>query len=77
MPHCVFLLHVHERHLRKLFAFERDRKRFSTLKMMLSKAQCSNVEAVNADFLTMDPTDQKYSKVTHMCVSLSTPSQRS
>ncbi|EPT01363.1 hypothetical protein FOMPIDRAFT_1120364 [Fomitopsis schrenkii] len=50
----------------KLFAFERDRKRFSTLKMMLSKAQCSNVEAVNADFLTMDPTDQKYSKVTHI-----------
>ncbi|KZT73089.1 S-adenosyl-L-methionine-dependent methyltransferase [Daedalea quercina L-15889] len=50
----------------KLFAFERDRKRFSTLKMMLSKARCRNVEAVSADFLTTDPTDAKYSKVTHI-----------
>ncbi|KAI0951050.1 hypothetical protein AcW1_008196 [Taiwanofungus camphoratus] len=50
----------------KLFAFERDRKRFSTLKMMLSKAQCRNVEPVNADFLTISPDELKYSTVTHI-----------
>lgn len=50
----------------KLFAFERDRKRFSTLQTMLSKAKCKNVEPVNADFLTIDPMDRKYSRVTHM-----------
>ncbi|TFY57482.1 hypothetical protein EVJ58_g6994 [Rhodofomes roseus] len=50
----------------KLYAFERDRKRFSTLKMMLAKARCKNVEAVKADFLTTSPTDEKYSKVTHI-----------
>lgn len=37
--------------------------------MMLSKARCSNVEAVNADFLITNPVDKKYSKVTHMFVS--------
>ncbi|KAI0635749.1 S-adenosyl-L-methionine-dependent methyltransferase [Trametes polyzona] len=50
----------------KLFAFERDRKRFSTLKTMLSKAHCTNVEAVNADFLTTSPDDPKYRAVTHI-----------
>ncbi|KAJ4480079.1 S-adenosyl-L-methionine-dependent methyltransferase [Lentinula aciculospora] len=49
-----------------LFAFERDRKRFSTLKTMLSNAKCQNVEPVNADFLTVNPMDIKYSKVTHI-----------
>ena len=50
----------------QLFAFERDRKRYSTLKMMLSKATCRNVESVNVDFLTVDPSDPKYSAATHM-----------
>ncbi|KAH9902872.1 S-adenosyl-L-methionine-dependent methyltransferase [Cubamyces lactineus] len=50
----------------KLFAFERDRKRYSTLKSMLSKAHCSNVEAVNADFLTISPNDTKFRGVTHI-----------
>ncbi|KAH9936049.1 S-adenosyl-L-methionine-dependent methyltransferase [Amylocystis lapponica] len=50
----------------KLFAFERDRKRFSTLKMMLSKAHCQNVEAVNVDFLMVSPDDQKYREATHI-----------
>ncbi|KAF9064180.1 S-adenosyl-L-methionine-dependent methyltransferase [Rhodocollybia butyracea] len=49
-----------------LFAFERDRKRFSTLQTMLAKAKCKNVEPVNADFLTVDPSDPKYSQVTHI-----------
>ncbi|KAF4614075.1 hypothetical protein D9613_007884 [Agrocybe pediades] len=50
----------------KLYAFERDRKRFSTLKMMLSKAGCSNVSPINADFLTTDPNDPQFSAVTHI-----------
>ncbi|KAF9453472.1 S-adenosyl-L-methionine-dependent methyltransferase [Macrolepiota fuliginosa MF-IS2] len=50
----------------KLYAFERDRKRFGTLKMMLSKAACANVEPINADFLTTDPADPKYEPVTHI-----------
>ncbi|KIK62541.1 hypothetical protein GYMLUDRAFT_42004 [Collybiopsis luxurians FD-317 M1] len=49
-----------------LFAFERDRRRFSTLQKMLSKAKCKNVESVNVDFLTVDPTDPKYSRVSHI-----------
>ncbi|KAG1781528.1 S-adenosyl-L-methionine-dependent methyltransferase [Suillus placidus] len=50
----------------KLYAFERDKRRFSTLKMMLAKAACRNVEAVNADFLTIDPSHPKYSLATHI-----------
>ncbi|OJT13761.1 25S rRNA (cytosine-C(5))-methyltransferase rcm1, partial [Trametes pubescens] len=50
----------------KLLAFERDRKRFGTLKTMLSKAHCSNVEAVNLDFLTALPDDPKFRGVTHI-----------
>ncbi|KAJ3828230.1 S-adenosyl-L-methionine-dependent methyltransferase [Lentinula raphanica] len=49
-----------------LFAFERDRKRFSTLEMMLSRAKCKNVVPVNDDFLKVDPMDLKYSQVTHI-----------
>lgn len=49
-----------------LYAFERDRKRFSTLKMMIGKAACKNVTPVNTDFLTVDPSDPKYLPVTHM-----------
>ncbi|KAI0787816.1 S-adenosyl-L-methionine-dependent methyltransferase [Fomes fomentarius] len=50
----------------KLYAFERDRKRFSTLENMLGKARCTNVEAVNSDFLTISPEDRKYGKATHI-----------
>jgi 25S rRNA (cytosine2278-C5)-methyltransferase len=49
-----------------LLAFERDRKRFGTLKMMLEKAKCTNVRPMNVDFLTTDPEDEAYSGVTHM-----------
>ncbi|KIK10106.1 hypothetical protein K443DRAFT_126886 [Laccaria amethystina LaAM-08-1] len=49
-----------------LYAFERDRKRFSTLKMMIGKAGCKNVTPVNTDFLTVDPFDLKYVPVTHI-----------
>lgn len=50
----------------KLYAFERDRRRFGTLKTMLSKARCKNVEAVNMDFLTVDPVNSEYSRATHI-----------
>lgn len=50
----------------KLFAFERDRKRFGTLKMMLAKARCENVVPINTDFLAIDPKDPMYSTVTHI-----------
>ncbi|KAI6039795.1 S-adenosyl-L-methionine-dependent methyltransferase [Pisolithus marmoratus] len=50
----------------KLYAFERDQKRYRTLKTMLTKAGCKNVEAVNVDFLTVDPTDSKYGRATHI-----------
>lgn len=59
---------VHADLSNKLFAFERDKRRFGTLKKMLAKARCRNVEPINADFLTVDPLDTKYSRVTHMYV---------
>jgi hypothetical protein len=33
---------------------------------MLARAGCSNVEALNVDFLTTDASDEKYAHVTHM-----------
>jgi putative methyltransferase len=40
---------------------------------MLAKAACQNVEAINADFLTIDPSHPKYSLATHMYVLLRIP----
>ncbi|KAF9266542.1 S-adenosyl-L-methionine-dependent methyltransferase [Marasmius fiardii PR-910] len=50
----------------KLFAFEKDKRRFSTLEMMLSKAKCKNVRSMNTDFLTTDPLDPDLDVVTHI-----------
>jgi len=50
----------------KLYAFERDKKRFGTLTTMLARAGCNNVETVNLDFLTVDPCDPTYRNVTHI-----------
>ncbi|KAF8624546.1 hypothetical protein AX15_005849 [Amanita polypyramis BW_CC] len=50
----------------KLYAFERDNRRFSTLKRMLDKAGCRNVEALNLDFLSVDPNDPKFRSATHI-----------
>ncbi|KAI0249159.1 S-adenosyl-L-methionine-dependent methyltransferase [Lactifluus subvellereus] len=50
----------------KILAFERDRKRYGTLKAMLARAGCSNVEPLNVDFLSTDFNDKKYSRVTHI-----------
>ncbi|KAL5504035.1 hypothetical protein ACEPAH_8108 [Sanghuangporus vaninii] len=52
----------------KLYAFERDKKRFSTLKKMVARAHCGNVEPTNADFLAADPHDARYSRVSHILV---------
>ncbi|KAI0050443.1 S-adenosyl-L-methionine-dependent methyltransferase, partial [Auriscalpium vulgare] len=50
----------------KLLAFERDKRRFSTLQSMLARAACRNVDAVNADFLTTDPSNPEYARATHI-----------
>ena len=50
----------------QLYAFERDKKRFQTLKMMLAKAGCSNTSPINADFLATVPSDPQFTPVTHM-----------
>ncbi|KAF9237623.1 S-adenosyl-L-methionine-dependent methyltransferase [Melanogaster broomeanus] len=50
----------------QLYAFERDKRRFSTLQTMLAKATCKNVEAINIDFLKIDPLTPKYAKATHI-----------
>jgi len=50
----------------KLYAFERDKRRFSTLKSMLAKAACKNVQAINVDFLNVKPLDPQYANATHI-----------
>ncbi|CAD8113903.1 unnamed protein product [Paramecium sonneborni] len=45
----------------KIFAIERDEKRFEILKNRLNKYQCDNVEPLNLDFLTIKP--QNYPKI--------------
>lgn len=47
----------------KIFAFERDLKRYETLVMMLGRADCKHVEAACGDFLAVNPLDPKYAKV--------------
>ena len=49
----------------QLFAFERDVKRFATLKSMIAKAGCRNVEPMNGDFLAIRYDDRRYANVTH------------
>ncbi|KAI0032532.1 S-adenosyl-L-methionine-dependent methyltransferase [Vararia minispora EC-137] len=49
-----------------LIAFERDSRRFKTLKNMLAKAGCKNVSPRNADFLSTDPKDGAFANVTHI-----------
>ncbi|KAF8348871.1 S-adenosyl-L-methionine-dependent methyltransferase [Amanita rubescens] len=50
----------------KLYAFERNKKRYATLKHMLDKAGCRNVEALNLDFLAVDPKDPRFCMATHI-----------
>ncbi|KAF8742652.1 hypothetical protein AX14_002887 [Amanita brunnescens Koide BX004] len=50
----------------KLYAFERNKKRYTTLKHMLDTAGCRNVEALNFDFLAVDPKDPRFCTATHI-----------
>ncbi|KAG8837577.1 hypothetical protein FRB91_008050 [Serendipita sp. 411] len=50
----------------RVTAFERDKKRFQTLKYMLDRAGASNVVPRNQDFLSVDPLDSEYQSVTHI-----------
>ena len=48
------------------YALERDKKRFSTLRRMTAKTRCPNVEAINEDFLSLDPIDEWFASMSHM-----------
>ncbi|KAG9076475.1 hypothetical protein FS749_011751 [Ceratobasidium sp. UAMH 11750] len=50
----------------KVFAFERNKRRFKTLEQMVQKAGCNNVEPISDDFLAQDPRDSRFAKVTHI-----------
>jgi putative methyltransferase len=52
----------------RITAFERDKKRFQTLKMMLERAGAANVTPKNFDFLSVDPFNPDYADVSHMYV---------
>ena len=54
----------------RVFAFERDARRFETLQKLTSqavgKAALNSVTCTHADFLTVDPNDPKYSLVQYI-----------
>ncbi|KAG8832406.1 hypothetical protein FRC17_001387 [Serendipita sp. 399] len=50
----------------RITAFERDVKRFQTLKHMLNRAGAHNVTPQNQDFLAVDPLASEYRSVTHI-----------
>ena len=49
-----------------IYAFEKDFKRFNTLKRMTDNAGCKNIIAENMDFLKVDPKSSRYSKVKYI-----------
>jgi 25S rRNA (cytosine2278-C5)-methyltransferase len=52
---------------RQIFACERDPARSKTLQTMVSKAGAAAVQVLSRqDFLALDPTDDKFTKVTHL-----------
>ncbi|XP_064379568.1 28S rRNA (cytosine-C(5))-methyltransferase [Dromaius novaehollandiae] len=50
----------------QIFAFDLDTKRLATMNTMLMRAGVTSFELAQRDFLTVDPRDSKYSKVTHI-----------
>ncbi|KAG8932046.1 hypothetical protein FRC02_001735 [Tulasnella sp. 418] len=50
----------------KIYAFERDQRRFKTLQSMVAKAGCKNVEPIHADFLSVNPREERFKIVTHI-----------
>lgn len=50
----------------QIFAFDVDTKRLATMNTMLMRAGVTGFQLAQQDFLTVDPGDPKYSKVTHL-----------
>ncbi|NXE29153.1 NSUN5 methyltransferase, partial [Ardeotis kori] len=50
----------------QIFAFDVDAKRLATMNTMLMRAGVTGFQLAQQDFLTVDPGDPKYSKVTHI-----------
>lgn len=53
---------------RKIYAFDKDNKRLSTLKKLVNKAGATCVCAECKDFLSVDPLDKKYEDVEYILV---------
>lgn len=53
---------------RKIFAFDQDIKRFSTLNILTIKAGASCVQAKLTDFMKVDPNDPAYKDVKYILV---------
>ncbi|NXC16092.1 NSUN5 methyltransferase, partial [Corythaeola cristata] len=50
----------------QIFAFDVDTKRLATMNTMLMRAGVSSFQLAQQDFLTVDPGDPKYSRVTYI-----------
>ncbi|XP_010584247.1 PREDICTED: probable 28S rRNA (cytosine-C(5))-methyltransferase isoform X3 [Haliaeetus leucocephalus] len=50
----------------QIFAFDVDTKRLATMNTMLMRAGVTGFQLAQKDFLTVDPRDPKYSKVTYI-----------
>lgn len=50
----------------QIFAFDVDTKRLATMNTMLMRAGVTAFQLAQQDFLTVDPRDPKYHKVTHI-----------
>ncbi|NXG66141.1 NSUN5 methyltransferase, partial [Hemiprocne comata] len=50
----------------QIFAFDVDTKRLATMNTMLMRAGVTGFQLAQQDFLTVDPGDPKYSRVTHI-----------
>ncbi|NXH46005.1 NSUN5 methyltransferase, partial [Dicaeum eximium] len=50
----------------QIFAFDVDPKRVATMNTLLTRAGVTGCQLVQQDFLTVDPRDPKYSRVTHI-----------
>ncbi|XP_068010588.1 28S rRNA (cytosine-C(5))-methyltransferase isoform X1 [Melanerpes formicivorus] len=50
----------------QIFAFDVDTKRLATMNTMLMRAGVTSFQLAQQDFLTVDPGDPKYSKVTYI-----------
>ncbi|NXS55173.1 NSUN5 methyltransferase, partial [Brachypteracias leptosomus] len=50
----------------QIFAFDVDTKRLATMNTLLMRAGVTSFQLAQQDFLTVDPGDPKYSRVTHI-----------